>query len=577
MRYLVLLWLPLLTACGAATASQQAFPTPTPLPPAPALERPTYLVERDSIERVLEVNGRVTPVDLTRLVFRREGRVSVIHVQRGDLVQAGAVLAELQQEEALDELRQAENRLTQAQRDLESARQQREQQINQAQNDLVQAQRDLAQASQQKEQDIRHAERTLQQAQEDLQRLLPGGADDLFAAAQREVEAARLNAREVAYTGSENKTSAEYALLQATEALQAAQQAYSVAFWDNDWVERYGTDPNQPEIVDPVTGKTKRNRLSDKQKAAYQAALAEAERNMRDAERNLELAHRALDKAREDEIINNQQADQQVQTAQQALDHLLQNGDNAELTAAQRTVEEAQIALEETRQIDLSSQQIAIQNAQLGLAEAQQSTFNSQLTAVEDAQVALEKARKTVEDGRIIAPQAGQVLACALVEGDTVEAFAPVIEIADTDQLEVAAELSSEHMQQLAEGQPAEIRLLTRPDMLIPASIRRLPAPYGSGGSGSVQEHDPTTRFQLDVHEQELLPGAVTSIRIVLERKDNVLVLPPEAIRRFEGRQFVIVRAGEIEQRMTVKVGIQTDDKIEILEGVEQGDTVVGQ
>ena len=55
------------------------------------------------------------------------------------------------------------------------------------------------------------------------------------------------------------------------------------------------------------------------------------------------------------------------------------------------------------------------------------------------------------------------------------------------------------------------------------------------------------------------------------------LFLPPEAVRSFEGRRFVVVREGERERRVTVKVGIETEDRAEITEGVEEGDVIVGQ
>ena len=69
----------------------------------------------------------------------------------------------------------------------------------------------------------------------------------------------------------------------------------------------------------------------------------------------------------------------------------------------------------------------------------------------------------------------------------------------------------------------------------------------------------------------------IVKIKIVLEHKDNVLWLPPDAIRAFEGRRFVVVREGERERRVTVKTGIETDDKVEILDGLKAGDVVVGQ
>ena len=60
----------------------------------------------------------------------------------------------------------------------------------------------------------------------------------------------------------------------------------------------------------------------------------------------------------------------------------------------------------------------------------------------------------------------------------------------------------------------------------------------------------------------------------MLEHKDNVLWLPPEAVRSFEGRRFVVVRQGERERRVTVKIGIETEDKLEILEGLKEGDVM---
>lgn len=132
---------------------------------------------------------------------------------------------------------------------------------------------------------------------------------------------------------------------------------------------------------------------------------------------------------------------------------------------------------------------------------------------------------------------------------------------------------------------PVEISLLSRPDVIMPAIIRRLPAPYGSGGSGAVQEEDQTTRFEItDLKDQELAPGAVAQIRVVLESKEDVLVLPKEAVLSFEGNRFVIVRDGERERRVPVQIGIETETSYEILEdsettteGIEEGDIVVGR
>lgn len=526
---MVLLVLPLMMACGS-TSTQQEPPTATPLPPDQALERPTFTVQLGVIERVLDINGRITPVDLVRLSFQRDGRVETVKVKRGDQVKAGDVLAELQQDEAINDLRSAEDGLAQAQRALDEAQKRQEKDIKQRENDLT-------------------------SAEEALKRLLPGGEDDPIQKAKEDLDKEIENAEKTRESGSDTKTSAEVALQKAAEALQDGQKTYSRAFWENDWVERYGTDPRNPTTTDP-NGRQVPNYLTDDQKETYKNAVISAERALRDLERSVQQQQRALDKARKDEVDGNTTAARTVADKRRALNDLLQGRGSTELRNAQRAVE----------------------NAQLALDEAKAAKFNNELSAIERAQRDLEKARKKVNDGRVTATQDGEVLAISIGKGDQVQAFSSVVEIADPSRLEVAVELPDTQMRQLAEGQPADVSLLSRPDVIMPSIIRRLPAPYGSGGSGAVQEADRTTRFQVaDTKGQTLVPGSVVKIRIVLEHKDNVLWLPPDAIRSFEGRRFVVVRDGDRERRTPVKIGIETEDRAELLDGVKQGDVVVGQ
>ena len=71
--------------------------------------------------------------------------------------------------------------------------------------------------------------------------------------------------------------------------------------------------------------------------------------------------------------------------------------------------------------------------------------------------------------------------------------------------------------------------------------------------------------------------GDLVRVQAELERKDDVLWLPPQALRIFDGRRFAVVQDGDVQRRVDVKVGIQTADRVEIEEGLEEGQTVVGQ
>ena len=66
--------------------------------------------------------------------------------------------------------------------------------------------------------------------------------------------------------------------------------------------------------------------------------------------------------------------------------------------------------------------------------------------------------------------------------------------------------------------------------------------------------------------------------RFVLEEKLDALWLPPAAVRTFQGRNFVVVQDEDGSQRrVDVRLGIESEERVEILEGLERGQTVVGE
>jgi multidrug efflux pump subunit AcrA (membrane-fusion protein) len=67
----------------------------------------------------------------------------------------------------------------------------------------------------------------------------------------------------------------------------------------------------------------------------------------------------------------------------------------------------------------------------------------------------------------------------------------------------------------------------------------------------------------------------MVNVNLILEQKDDVLWLPLQAVREFEGRYFVIARDGDVERRVDVKVGIVDEDRIEIMDGLTEGQVVV--
>ena len=88
----------LVAACGRHDVVPPSF---TPIAASATASGPagtTYVVQRGSVARTLEFDGRVAPVEEVPLYFKTGGYVKQVLVRPGDQVRAGDVLAELETE-----------------------------------------------------------------------------------------------------------------------------------------------------------------------------------------------------------------------------------------------------------------------------------------------------------------------------------------------------------------------------------------------------------------------------------------------------------------------------------------------
>jgi RND family efflux transporter MFP subunit len=343
------------------------------------------------------------------------------------------------------------------------------------------------------------------------------------------------------------------------------------------------------------------------QEATARLELAEAEKAVADAERaynitlstasqadidaayaQMIIAEEALDKARdafkpyenkpEDNLLR-AQFQSRLSAAQQRYDATVRtyNGMISTSSTYDQTVAAADFARAEARLAD-AQQKLELVLSGVGY----QQELSLKENEVELAQISLQEARlgiqdleQTIADAQLIAPFDGSVLSLGVSDGKGVEAYNVYAVVADLNNLEISADLSSSDTVDLEEGMAVSAVLANRPGDVYTGHIRRLPY-FGASTTG--EDEDKTTRIVLDINPQEvdLEVGDLMRVTVILEQKDNVLWLPPQAIRTFEGRKFVVIQEGEYQARVDVKIGIEAEDRVEILEGLDEGQIVIG-
>ena len=231
-----------------------------------------------------------------------------------------------------------------------------------------------------------------------------------------------------------------------------------------------------------------------------------------------------------------------------------------------------------SREYDIKVLEQNVRQAEFNLQKVGASVDPVLAQDVAKAQLAVDRLNAQIANARLVATLDGEVTLVAAYAGKTINAYRPAVQIAAPGALEISADLMSEVMSKLSVGQKCSVSLVNYPGKEYHGTIRRLPYPYSSGGSSSsaVQEEDRSTRITIDDADVALEKGSLVRVTVTLQRKENVLWLPPAAIRTFQGKDFVLIQDGEGQRRVPVKVGIKGEDRWEIIEGVTEGQTVVG-
>jgi len=504
MLGVMILLLVLVTGCGSSgspgASAKAATPTPLPTPIIP--EKPVYTVELGTVVETLEFTGRASPVMEQELFFKTGGNVGDVFVARGDWVEEGKVLAQL-------DIANLEKQLSQKQLSLQTLQLKQEQARIEA-NDAITTTLTKVETAQA---ELKSAKTTL--------------ANDLAAAraSVKSAETSLANAR------------LNLTVVQKSDvvAKNVREREFEANWWEvfyGECLQKYAAGKIDKERLDLEYNNllAAKDRL-ETARAQAQLVLSQAQAQISQAEESLRQAKAKLAELQSQPAVSTAEA--ALQQAQQAYDQALANAD--------------------PKSYNMKLQALELEQAQMDLQDLQDQIASAQLSA----------------------PFAGQILTLDIKPGDSAQAYTAVGVLADPKTLEVTAELSSDELSQMALNQEALITLRNRPGETFKGTVRQLPYPYGGT---TVDTGDDTAVHVAVEGVVDMALGELATVSIVLQEKDNVLWLPPAAIRTYQGRNFVVVQLADGSQRrVDVLLGITTDEQVEITEGLEAGQTIVGE
>jgi len=199
---------------------------------------------------------------------------------------------------------------------------------------------------------------------------------------------------------------------------------------------------------------------------------------------------------------------------------------------------------------------------------------NSELARVDaqrtEAQATYDAAQDILAKSNVRAPFDGIVYSLPAKQGGFVAAGDLLLQVADLRKVLVRAFVDEPDVGRLAPGDPIEITWDAAPGRVWRCAVTAIPSTVRLRGSRNVGE----TTSIVDNKDLKLLPNINVGVTIVAAQRDNVLVVPREAVRMDDSKPYVLQVVGHELKRRDVETSLFNLTQVEVTRGLSAKDVV---
>lgn len=262
------------------------------------------------------------------------------------------------------------------------------------------------------------------------------------------------------------------------------------------------------------------------------------------------------------------------------------------------TVTEGQVVLEidpERRNLDLEAARAGVGEAEAAVAEQERElrrvealagSHIAAVTQLDQAQTALTTARarlraaraglgsaaRAVRDASVRARFAGSIGQRWVSRGEFVAAGQKLFELVSLEPIEAEFYLPERDASRVSLGDPIHVTVAPYPEEEFGAIVEVV--------SPTIDPRTRTLRVKalLPNADRRLSPGLFARARLGIAKRENVLMIPEEAVlQRADGAVVFRVVADNRAERRKVRTGVIREGWVEIREGLDVGDTIVSR
>lgn len=194
---------------------------------------------------------------------------------------------------------------------------------------------------------------------------------------------------------------------------------------------------------------------------------------------------------------------------------------------------------------------------------------------LEREQLSLQAMESRLKQSQLFSPIAGTVIFVDSVKtGDRVNAYQTIVTVADPSSMQLTYTASeAKDVLGVEAGMPVKLKYKGKD-----YTGKVLQAPTNApvtADETKTNSNAVTIVMAIDNPPNGIQIGHSADMTIELQKRENAIILPRNAIRSYMGRSYVQIADGERKKEVDVEVGLTTPTEVEIVKGLEEGQKVI--
>ncbi|MBT9147402.1 MAG: Macrolide export protein MacA [Syntrophomonadaceae bacterium] len=153
--------------------------------------------------------------------------------------------------------------------------------------------------------------------------------------------------------------------------------------------------------------------------------------------------------------------------------------------------------------------------------------------------------------------------------GDMVTPHTPVASIVDMDRVKIKVGVAERDIPRIKKGQEARVEVVAYPQEVFMGRVDKISPVI------DIFSRRAPVEVIIDNPEHKLKPGMFARVELITNERRNVLIVPRDAVLVRDGREIVYVIENSVAKIKEVETGIVTEDRIELISGVESQNKVI--